>query len=282
MALYLGIDGGGTGCRAAVCDASGAILGEGFAGPANIASDPEGARGNILAAAAAALPRGADMAELVTVMGLAGANVPASAERLRKAVPFASVRIETDAMIALKGALRDRDGIVAAIGTGSVFASQSRSCGIEAGMEVRQIGGWGLVLGDEASGAWICRSLLSRALRATDGHVARTPLLDQLTQEFGGPAGIVTFAQSASPADLAAFAQRVTGSDDPAARAVMLAADAEVAAAVNLLQRQPPVPVVFLGGLGAIYAARLGARWPVAEPCGSALDGALWLARQEA
>ena len=44
MALFLGIDGGGTGCRAAVADASGRILGTGVAGPANLTSDPAGTR----------------------------------------------------------------------------------------------------------------------------------------------------------------------------------------------------------------------------------------------
>ena len=47
MALFLGIDGGGTGCRAAVCDGAGRILGEGRGGPSNIASDPDGARANM-------------------------------------------------------------------------------------------------------------------------------------------------------------------------------------------------------------------------------------------
>ena len=55
MTLYLGVDGGGTGCRAAVCDATGRILGEGAAGSANIWTDPEGALVNILAASRQAL-----------------------------------------------------------------------------------------------------------------------------------------------------------------------------------------------------------------------------------
>ena len=50
MTLYLGVDGGGTGCRAAVADADGRILGRGEAASANIWSDPEGARASIVAA----------------------------------------------------------------------------------------------------------------------------------------------------------------------------------------------------------------------------------------
>jgi glucosamine kinase len=256
-----------------VCDAAGRILGEGRAGPSNIASDPEQARANILAAATAALPQGASLPQLSAVMGLAGANVSDSVLRFAHGLPFARLRVETDALIAVKGALRDRDGIVAAIGTGSVFAAQR-------GGVVRQVGGWGLVLGDEGSGAWIGREGLALALRAVDGFRPMTPLLAEVLGDHGGPEGVVGFAQAARPADLAGLSPRVATSDDPAAQEVMRRAEAAVAASVDLLQGDAPVPVVFLGGLGPVYAARLAGRWALAEPLGSALDGALWLARQ--
>jgi glucosamine kinase len=273
MALFLGIDGGGTGCRAAVCDAAGRILGEGRAGPSNIASDPDGARANILAAARLALPLGAELGQLCSVMGLAGANVAQSVERFSAGLPFARLRVESDALIAVKGALHDRDGVIAALGTGSVFAAQRAGA-------VRQIGGRGLVLGDEASGAWIGRSILARCLRALDGMEPMTPLLSGLLADRGGANGIIAFAQSARPADLAALAPQVVEADDPAARAVMTAADAHVAAYVSRLQGDSDLPVVFLGGLGPVFAGRLQGLWTVRQASGSALDGALWLARQ--
>jgi glucosamine kinase len=108
-----------------------------------------------------------------------------------------------------------------------------------------------------------------------------TPLGAELLAEMGGPDGIVAFAQAAQPARLAELAPRIAGSDDPAARAVMASAEAEVAAAIDLLQDKDRLPVVFLGGLGPIYRARLAGRWPDADPKGTALDGALWLARRE-
>jgi glucosamine kinase len=273
MRVYLGIDGGGTGCRAAVCDADGRILGEGQAGPANIASDPDGALANVMQAARAALPAGARNDAVHAVLGMAGANVASCADRLRAALPFASARVETDAAIAVRGALRDRDGVVAAIGTGSVFASQR-------GGALHQIGGWGLVLGDEGSGAWIGRRALSETLRAVDGFRAMSPLARALLDDLGGPDGIVAFAQGARPADLAALAPRVIASDDPLAVAVMGLANGHVAACIARLQGDDPVPVVYLGGLGATHADRLAGRWRRADPLGSALDGALWLARQ--
>lgn len=276
MALYLGIDGGGTGCRAALAGEDGRVLGRGAAGPANIASDPEGAARNILSAAGAAVEAaglGREALEGVRAgLGIAGVNASGTAETLRRILPFARCRIETDAVAAVKGALGGADGIVAAVGTGSVFA-------VQRGDSVRQIGGWGLVLGDEASGAWIGRALCAAALRAEDGFTAMTPLLRALLDEHGGPLGLVSFSLAARPARFAELAPRVVVSEDPAAVAVMESATAEVAAAVDLLQAGGSLPVVFLGGLGPSYAGRLAGRWPIRAPAGSALDGALWLAR---
>lgn len=277
MDLFLGIDGGGTGCRAVLADAAGHVLGRGEAGPANIATDFDGALTNILAAADAACA-GRDPAGIAAGLGLAGVNAAGTADRLRDALPYGRITIETDAATAVRGALGPQDGIVAALGTGSVFGRQR-------GGRVDQIGGWGLVLGDEGSGAWIGRAILAHALRAVDGFVAPSPLVAELLDEFGGPSGVVSFSLTARPSDFARLAPRVMGSADPAAQAVAARAEAEIAAAVDLLQGDAvlmPVvlmPVVFLGGLGPIFAARLAGRWPILPARGTALDGALALAR---
>ena len=54
MDYFLGVDGGGTKCRAALCDTEGVILGRAETGPANIISDAAGSKGNVLQAARAA------------------------------------------------------------------------------------------------------------------------------------------------------------------------------------------------------------------------------------
>jgi glucosamine kinase len=274
MTLFLGIDGGGTGCRAAVADGAGHILARAEAGPANIASDLTGAARNILAAAAqAARDAGARLEEMSAGLGLAGANAAGAPAALGAQLPFARQRIVTDGVTAVMGALGEADGIVAALGTGSVF-------GLQLGGAVRQIGGRGLALGDEGSGAWIGRAILSRALRAVDGLAPMTPLLAALVEEMGGDDRVVAFSLTARPADYAALAPRILTSDDPAAQAVMAAAEADVAQAIGALQQTPALPVVFLGGLGPAFAARLAGRWPQRAAQGSALDGALLLARR--
>lgn len=276
MIAYLGIDGGGTGCRAAVADASGRILGRAEAGPANIASDREGALANILSATRAAVTEAgaADPAPLCAALGLAGANASGTADWLRTRLPFARSLIVSDAVTAVKGALGEADGLVAAIGTGSVFAAQQ-------GGGVRQIGGKGLILGDEGSGAWLGRRLLSLALRSLDGFApALTPFLQDLVAELGGEAGVITFATRATPADFASLVPRLIAAEDAATRLILAEGRAEVDAALTLLHSAgTPREVVFLGGLGALYAGLLAPDWPSRAPLGTALDGALFLAR---
>ncbi|WP_103171726.1 BadF/BadG/BcrA/BcrD ATPase family protein [Paracoccus sp. SY] len=275
MTFFLGIDGGGTGCRAALADADGRIIGQGQGGPANINTDVEGAAVNILAATAQALEgTGADPRDLIATLGLAGGTMATATERLAGLLPFARIQIVNDGITAARGALGTQDGILAAIGTGSVFA-------VQRGGNLRQVGGRGFRMGDEGSGAVLGRSLLSLAIRAEDGFADMTPLLQQLLEEFGGIEGIIRFANGAAPADFARLAPRIVAGDDPAARQVFDAAVAEIRHILTVLQADAPVPVVFVGGLGPAYAARL-TDWPHRPALGTGVDGALLMARQMA
>lgn len=280
MTVYLGIDGGGSGCRAAVADAHGVVLGRGAAASANVWTNPAGAAANILAAARAALAEGAPgvaPGEVVAVLGLAGANVPGAADQVAAALPFGRVVVESDAMVSLKGALGDADGITAAIGTGTVYGAQR-------GGKVRMTGGWGFQLGDHGSGAVLGRSLCSEALLAHDGEGAMTDLLAGVLARNGGPAGLVEWGKAASPADFARLVPDILAAsdrDDPVARGLLFRADTEITRAIDNLSASEPIPIAFLGGLGAVFSRRLGARYPgrVREALGTGLDGALMMAR---
>ena len=110
----MGIDGGGTGCRAVLADGEGRVAGQADGGPANVMSDREGAVASILAVSLAALG-GRDPAHCVACLGLAGAEVTDANGWLPGRLPFARAVVVQDARIALQGALGDVDGIVAAI-----------------------------------------------------------------------------------------------------------------------------------------------------------------------
>lgn len=271
--VFLGLDGGGTGCRAALADAEGRILGRAEGGPANIVTDPRSARAAILGCAAgAAAQAGLTLDGVTAVFGLAGANVTGAAEALD--LPFPA-RIVTDAEIAVAGALGPRDGIVALIGTGSVFAARR-------GKRLDMLGGRGLILGDEGGGGWIGRAALSRALRAADGLEDDTPFLAGLRARLGGIDGIIRMARNASPADFAAIAPEVLASHDPAARDI--AAEAAGWAVRYIAALPADLPVCFTGGLGAAIAPLTGDAIAARriDPAGSPLDGALALAREAA
>lgn len=280
MGLFIGIDGGGTGCRAIVADASGQVLARSEAGPANIASDPEGALQNILLCAEAAfrtaVGAGAEAAMRTAQagLGLAGANALGAAETLAAGLPFRTIRIETDALAAARGALGRDDGILAALGTGSVFVRQV------AGVP-RQFGGWGLILGDEGSGARLGRSALTLAMRAQEGMADATPFLTDLVARHGGPEGVIAFSIAARPTDFGKLAPEIIGSPDPACLALWQDSVADVTRILEALQPPVPLPVTFIGGLGAATAQAL-TRFPQRAAQGGALDGALMLARMGA
>jgi len=280
MALFIGIDGGGTGCRAVVADDAGHVLGRAEAGPANIATDPAGALAAILSCARAAVGQaagagaGSEIARARAGLGLAGANAAGAVARLAAALPFAAARIESDAIATAIGALGTADGILAAIGTGSVLVRQQDG-------RRRQFGGWGFVLGDEGSGARLGRNALAMALAADEGRVPMTPFLAELIARHGGANGVIAFSLAAAPAEFAALAPGVLASDDPVARALWARNVSDIAGIIAAIQPDPPVPVVFSGGLGPAVAAALP-DVPQRAALGTALDGALHLAREAA
>ncbi|MBU2956229.1 BadF/BadG/BcrA/BcrD ATPase family protein [Paracoccus sp. 1_MG-2023] len=275
MVLYLGIDGGGTGCRAAIADATGRILGRAEGGPANINSDPQGATVAILATATAAMVQaGATPQDVIAVLGLAGGGMPEAARATEARLPFARSRVVNDAVTAARGALGAGDGILVAVGTGSVFA-------VQRGGVLEQRGGRGFLMGDEGSGAVLGRNLLSEAMRAGDGFAPDSPLLQDIRHRMGGFQGIIAFGNRASPAEFAQMARRlVDHRDDPAASRVLDAAASQIDHAVAVLQAGADLPVVCTGGLGPFYAERLAARWSVRPAQGSATDGAIAMARE--
>src|SRR5438132_13575281 len=156
--LFLGIDGGGSKCRARIRDEGGAKRGEAEGGIANIYFDFDAALAAIVdTARAAAAEAGANIGELHAGLGLAGAMTSDAVARVRSAhLPFAALEVDSDAYIACLGAHGGEDGGIVITGTGSAALA------LVAG-ERHTAGGWGFLLGDDGSGAAIGRAAIRRA-----------------------------------------------------------------------------------------------------------------------
>src|SRR5581483_6720673 len=180
--LFLGVDGGGTRCRARLCDSAGQRLGEGESGPANIRRGVQDAYTSVLAATRQALEQARltaqDLPRITACLALAGATEPVDrhvAETHHHA--FHSAIITSDAHAACIGAHHGGDGGVVIVGTGSI------GWGVLGGTQYR-VGGWGFELSDEGSGAWIGREALRRVLLAHDGRAAESALTGAILAQF--------------------------------------------------------------------------------------------------
>ena len=281
MGYLIGIDGGGTGCRAIISDESGRALGTGASGAANIMTDFDGALANTVEAARGAvrdagLPD-ATLAEASAFLGLAGANIGDAADRLKRLLPFSRSQIDTDGTIALQGAIGDGFGTVAIIGTGSLIVSRS-------GNGVRTLGGWGFVVGDLGSGARLGRWLLQEALLAYDGVKVPSKLTAHVLKQFQhDPQTIVEFANVAKPGEFGRFAPLVfeyAEQDDPIASEIVANAIGDVEEMLGAAIAGNDGPLCLLGGLGRLYKKLVADRFQAVmrEPLGDAVEGAVSLA----
>ncbi|MGR3343416.1 MAG: BadF/BadG/BcrA/BcrD ATPase family protein [Paracoccaceae bacterium] len=280
----IGVDGGGSGCRVAVADKFGAILGRSEGKSANIATEFDTAQENISEAISAAyqaagLPH-INASNDVAVLGLAGANIGDGARKLERAMPFSRTRVTDDTETNLQGALGESDGCIAVLGTGSFFAGRH-------GGKLTVVGGWGFQLGDDASGAALGKELLRRTILCHDGFARHSDLTHQILAEFNGsPAGIVEFALTAQPKDYGVFAPRIVAAaekNDATATELLAAAKSFVQRALDLVGLSQGDPLCLLGGLGPIYGAMLDPayRAHITAAKGDAVAGAVALARQQ-
>jgi glucosamine kinase len=281
--LLLGIDGGGTQCRARLCTLAGETIGRGIAGPANIRFGLRESFTAILDAtsqslAMAGLPR-QDERRIFACLALAGATEPdglAAARGYRH--PFAGVMITSDVHAACVGAHRGGDGGVVVAGTGTIsFATRG-------GRHLR-VGGWGFPLSDEGSGAQIGSEALRRVLWAHDRREEWTPLLHSLFARFErDPHAIVRFMTDAKPRDFGAFARTVAehaAQGDRVGGELMAQAASQIEGLITPLLQFGVARVSLVGGLAQAIAPLLPQpiRDRLVEPIGDALDGALTLAR---
>lgn len=281
MDFVLGIDGGGTSCRAALAAPDGRVLARASSGAANIRTDLTNARTHIVEAARRAFVEAGQDPELLVrtpaVLGLAGANVGTYRQQLQAILPFRESRVESDAEIALEGAVGSGDGAIAVLGTGSAYR-------VRRGGVSRPVGGWGFQVGDQASGARVGRDLLEQTLLAYDGICEASALTREIMAVFrDNPEDLVEFTVGAKPGDYGGFAPKVfeyAAEGDVVACSIVSKAVADVEGALGALDLREGDVLCLLGGLAGLYAPLLAARYQplLREPRGDALLGAVRMA----
>jgi glucosamine kinase len=285
-ALLLGVDGGGTQCRARLTNAVGAQLGEATAGPANIRFGLERSFSAILQATTECLVQAGlsskDSSRITACLALAGASEPkhlAAAQDYPH--PFRRAIVTTDAHAACVGAHDGREGGIIIIGTGSIGWAERN------GLHTR-VGGWGWPISDEGSGAWLGHEALRRVLWAYDGRIEWSPLLRALFTRFEhDPHAILQWTIDATPRDLGAFAPLVVeraGKNDRVGGELMQMAASHIDAVAERLIAVGTQRLSLVGGLAQHVAPWLSpaTKSHIVPPAGDALDGALHLARQAA
>ncbi len=281
--FYLGVDGGGTRCRARLETAHGVVLGCGLAGPASMRFGLDAATGSIMAATRQALSEAGlsegVLGDVYAGIGLAGTGHLGARQALETwRHPFAKAWFEGDGYLAWLGAFGGEEGGIVVCGTGSIGITYK-------GRTIR-VGGYGFPVSDEGSGAHIGLNAIRYALRTLDGRATSTAFAKEILERFSSdPAVVIRWSETASATDYAAFAAiviRHAAEGEPAATNLLRDAAVHIAGLTEAVLARGAPRVALVGGLveflkphiPAATAARL------TEPLADAMAGGILMAKE--
>ncbi len=257
MAIFLGIDGGGTKTACLIGDER-SILGSGFAGGSNFIREGKAqAQGALQAAVRQACTVANISVERIayTCAGMAGVVSSETADTVRQIlgeiVP-GELKVMGDNAIALEAAFDGGPGVIVIAGTGSI------AYGENAAGENARAGGWGFAVSDEGSGQWIGRNAVSALLRAKDE--GRESSLDDIVRKewnLNSLSQIVVTANATPPPNFAALVPGILAAADAGdtlACQTLTRAGNELAQLAAIVARKlfagaEAVPVAMVGGV---------------------------------
>lgn len=281
--LFLGVDGGGSRCRARLETADGRALGRGLSGPASLRFGFETSRAAIMDAVSQCLDEAkldeSALARVYAGIGLAGTGQRDARKKLESwEHPFAAAWFEGDAYLAYLGAFSGGDGGVVIVGTGSI--------GVTFRARTIRVGGYGFPVSDEGSGADIGLNALRHALRTLDGRAEPSDFTREVLGEVtGDPAAIIDWLERATPTDYAKLAPIVVKhaeQGDAAAREIMTDAAHHIAALVDALYAHGAPRVTLINGLAHAIRAYMpkDVLDRLVEAEGDAVAGGILLAKK--
>ncbi|WP_175405066.1 BadF/BadG/BcrA/BcrD ATPase family protein [Salinimonas lutimaris] len=256
QSYYLGVDGGGTKCKARLEDAHGRLIGEALAGPCNPAQDENTARLSVLQAVTTIISQ-AGLSETIfasttACLGMAGVNIPRYYTLAQHwQLPFANTKITTDLHIACRGAHNGQHGAILITGTGS-------SAFVENPPNHASFGGHGFPLGDKSGGAWLGWKALSLTLETLDGVHPPNAIAESICHSLGlhTASDIVGAALHYRPADygrLAPLIIELCEGNCPQAVAVAREGADYLTMIIKQLQRYKPARIAHIGGLASFW-----------------------------
>lgn len=279
---YVGIDGGGTSCRARIRDEQGNFIGEAKSGSANIMLGADVAMKSIVDAITQAALQGGlsskDFSEMHIGLALAGAEHKSSWQTFMALPhPFASMVLNTDAYGACVGAHNGDDGAIMIAGTGS--------CGIYlTNGEQHVVGGREFPISDQGGGAVMGLRLVQQVLLAEDGIIDKTPLCTHVMAHFNHDVDqVVEWSKTALPRDYGQFSPAIfehAAQGDSLAISMLKQTASDVEMFLLALNRKGAARICLMGSIAERIIKWLSPpvqNW-VVEPQFDAIEGALMFA----
>jgi len=284
--LFLGIDGGGSKCKAIVMNENNEILGTGTSGPGNPLHGYEQATNSITESAKLALKdaglENVKLNELNAGVGLAGVNLPVLFKQMKEwKHPFKQMFLAHDLLVACLGAHHSNNGAVIISGTGS--------CGFSCIDEQEiMVGGHGFPQGDKGSGAWFGLQATKQVLLSLDGIVEPSLMNDVLLKKLDciDATSIVEKIAGKKATFYAQLANLVFDAAEQGDKVALAIVD-EGAEYINSIARslltRKPARISMLGGLTPRLKPRLDEELQalLSEPLSAPEVGSVLFARQE-
>ena len=259
--VVVGVDGGGSSTRVYVADERAQVLFKTTGDGSAVRPGEEAVSADIIGTLVRNAVIDAEMGHLLPralVVGVAGvgreAQKIALQQELERLDIAETVVVISDAEAAMEDAFGEGPGILLIAGTGSIAWGRSPAGTLQ------RCGGWGPLIGDEGSGAWLGRKALQVIAAANDGREPETALTGALLTalELDEVPAIIAWAANASPADFATLAPAVLSAaevGDLRANTIVTMAVEELALHIRALARtlfvdeRAAIPVALHGGL---------------------------------
>ncbi|MCP3697268.1 MAG: N-acetylglucosamine kinase [Aliivibrio sp.] len=280
--LYVGIDGGGTSCRARIRNAQGELLGEAKSGSANILLGINVAMDSIISAITQAAAQSklseSDFSAMHVGLALAGAEQRSAWHNfMQQTHPFASMVLNTDAYGACLGAHKGENGAIMIAGTGS--------CGIyiQDGQQ-HVVGGREFPISDQGGGAIMGLRLIQYTLLASDEIKPATALTEHVLAHFNHDIdSIVDWSKTARPCDYGQFSPAIFSfalqGDDLAIEMLQHTA-ADIEMFLTALNKRGATKIALMGSIGERIVEWLSPsiRQYLVQPQFDAIEGGIMMA----